>query len=204
MWASSARHSVTPTVAAVERMPAVSEKAWRRPSTLRAKMMAPLSDWPLILSIGANVGIAGIAYLGTRQQNDTARHAIDSEAIRADVARQEGHFQHRQSVYHEYLDIVRALTPIMAGPGVDLDSYAEWRDLYEHRLNAVVLFGTEAAKAAADRLHESLMAISRGDEGNDLATHQEVRDRFWSSTERIGQGWRGAVAAMREDIAPRI
>jgi hypothetical protein len=159
-----------------------------------------VSDLPLALSIGANVVLAGLAYLGARQQNETARFGIAEESERARESRDEDHFRHRQAVYHDYLDAIRALGPLMLDLGHTLADFLGWRADYEHRLNAVVLFGTPAVRDAADKMHALILLIGRDDEGNPLTQDREVNDHYWSMTDTIRDRFRAVVNAMRADL----
>lgn len=156
----------------------------------------------MILSIGANVGVAGLASVGAWQQNRTARHAVDAEAVRAGAARDEEHLRHRQSIYHNHLDAVRALNSVMVTPKFSESAVLNWRATYEHSLNAVVLFGTDAARAAVDELHAVILRLTVDDAGAALDTNQAIHDRFWSLTDEIATGFRAAIKAMRTDVAP--
>ena len=162
-----------------------------------------MSDLPLVLSILANVGIAGAAYLGSRQQNETARRAIDAEAARAWEARDEEHLRHRQGVYHEFLDVIRALNPVMVSPKPKADSLVAWRSSYEHRLNAVALFRTAAVQEAVETLHQTIQKFHTDEQGNELTNDRAIFDHFWALQPEIGRVFRAVVAAMRTDVAPR-
>lgn len=160
-----------------------------------------MSDLPLILSISANVGIAGIGFLGVRQQNKTAQHGIDAQASRERAGRAEEHLQHRQSVYHDYLNAVRALGPLMALPQTKQAEFLQWRNRYEYCLNAVELFGSEQVQRAAAAYHELVSRIGVDKDGHELPTHADISAHYWSLQSELRDGFRAVLTAMRTDIA---
>lgn len=158
-----------------------------------------MSNLPLVLSIGANVGIAGLAYLGSRQQNETARHSIDAEAKRARQGRAEEHFRHRQAVYHDYLDTVRTLGLLVAGP-LSPEAVHDWQVSYEHRLNAVVLFGPDPVQQAAETYHKTVEKIGTDEDGGEVTTDSALLARYESLESELAERFRAVLAAMRADI----
>jgi hypothetical protein len=161
-----------------------------------------VSDLPLILSLGGNLVLGGLGFFGQWQQNMTARHAIDSEGERAREARDEDHFRHRQAVYHDYLNVVRALGPHMARSKTTQTELLAWRNAYEERLNAVVLFGTDAVRAAAEDYHELVARVGVDDDGHELPNHAAIAAHYWSLQSGLSRRFQAVLTAMRDDISP--
>jgi hypothetical protein len=161
-----------------------------------------VSNAPLILSLIGNIALAGFNYLGARQQNATARHGIDAQSTREHEARGEDHFRHRQALYHNYLDAYRELQAIILAERPNSDRILEWRRGYEHCLNAVVLFGSEPVRQAADSLHNIVKDLNRDTTGGELTSDRAIQQRMEELSDDLGRQFRTAVDAMRADIAP--
>jgi hypothetical protein len=142
-------------------------------------------------------GITGVlggllGYQAARQQGkvDLERIKLDRDRLQREL--DEPHLQHRQSVYHDFLDSAHRwhqAQSIEEFTEDEADSYFTWARRFEHHLNAVSLFGTTAAFEAAQKLAK----VIEGSMGEEYAGKHE--DRFLAT-------YREAIDAMRPDTAP--
>jgi hypothetical protein len=132
-----------------------------------------MSDWALVAAAGVT-GVAaviggGIGYLTARRQTEVELQRISAENERLKLAHGEEHLRHRQAVYHDFLDTAFKFHQARGDvdPFSTPDEYRQWAHLFEHRLTAVSLFGTEAAwlgaQKLADVMEEALEAKSADD-----------------------------------------
>ena len=150
----------------------------------------------------AVTGITGvlagwIGYLAARHQGSVELEKLKLEKSRLQRELEEPHFQHRQAVYHDYLD--SAFRWHQEKSGVDPiegpDEYNAWAREFEHRLSAVSLFGTQV-------VYEKALELSK------------VIEQYMGETSRTDEGyageavflakWRELVEAMRLDTAPEV
>jgi hypothetical protein len=117
--------------------------------------------------------------------------------LRADLERlqleqAEPHLQHRQSVYHDFLDSGdRFFQDRVGTEEFEVDELRAWFRDHEHRLSAVRLFGTEEASRAAQDLADVM-----GDMMEHEKLPQELENRYLEL-------WEAAIQAMRKDTAPK-
>jgi hypothetical protein len=157
-----------------------------------------MDDVVAVALITGSVGAAGsiATFLGTRhsadQQASTERERIRSELDRLRLEQQEPHFQHRQAVYHDLLDILGHWhTKQSTGSWENVQEALRWMIDSEHCFNAVALFGTPEAYDASERLKQAVEAGMGA-------------DPFVSSPEESAflAAFSAAVDAMRQDTAP--
>jgi hypothetical protein len=126
-----------------------------------------------------------------QQQSEVERERIQSELDRLRLEQEEPHLQHRQVVYHEYLDICNVIHEAYAAPsGLTIPVLQDLERKMEHCFNGVALFGTAQAFNEAGVLDG---AIKTGINAKQFAAQHE-------------QSYQDAVArlidAMRKDTAP--
>jgi hypothetical protein len=152
----------------------------------------------------ATVGVFGtwFTYRGTRKQAAVAvavaesqaeveRQRIQSELDRLRLEQEEPHLQHRQAVYHDFLNACHAFHQDQVGTSpMTQQQKADWFTHVEHCANAVGLFGTQDAYEAAVRLEEAMEVAVEADE-----YQGEAEDRYLAA-------YRATVDAMRKDTAP--
>jgi hypothetical protein len=162
---------------------------------LRAYRGSVVTDWTTIgtaaIAAGGAVLGAGLGYLGARLQALTELRKLQTE-------NREGHLQHRQGVYHDFLDSAFRFHQDAGGiqPFGTVDAYRAWAHEFEHHLNAVSLFGThaawQAAQALADRIEDTMGVATPG-----AGYTGEMEDRFLAA-------YRATIEAMRPDTAPQV
>jgi hypothetical protein len=150
-----------------------------------------MTDWTTIgtAAIAGASGLlgAGLGYLGARLQAKA-----DNERLATQLG--EAHLQHRQGVYHNFLDSAHRFHQDAGGiePFENPKAYHEWARLHEHHLTAVSLFGTEAAWRAAQELADVIEEVM----GAALAYSGELENKFLAT-------WKEVIEAMRPDTAPK-
>lgn len=150
-----------------------------------------MTDWTTIgtaaVAAGGTVLGAGLGYLGARLQALAELRKLQAE-------NREAHLQHRQGVYHDFLDSAFRFHQDAGGiqPFETIDAYHAWAHEFEHNLNAVSLFGTnaawQAAQALADRIEDTMGAapegVGRGAENRLRGYTGETEDRFLAAFAR--------------------
>jgi hypothetical protein len=181
-----------------------------------------LSDVIWAAAITGGVGIAGsvTTYLAARHQANNALKAeirkVDADLERLRMEQAEPHLQHRQGVYHDFLDSAHRFWeertfPIGLFEGVE--DVRSWFLEFEHHLSAVRLFGTaQASRAAqdlADVMGEMMEEIQipedrgvlgrlfdRGGAEVSLDPSPEIQQRYLNQ-------WEATIEAMRLDTGPK-
>jgi hypothetical protein len=161
------------------------------------------TDWTPILT-AAVTGIAGVAggligYLAARHQGSVELEKIEVERDRLKHEREEPHLQHRQGIYHRFLDSAVRWHQERAGvdPFKDPDEYNAWAREHEHNLSAVSLFGTVAAYEKALELSK-IIEDTMGHAGEP----DSPEGQYPHEAEFLAK-WREVVEAMRLDTAPK-
>jgi hypothetical protein len=136
---------------------------------------------------------AGSAVLGAGLGYFTALSQSKAELARLRFEHGEKHLEHRQGVYHNYLDTAHRFHQAMGKfePFQTPEELQEWVRLHEHNATAVSLFGTEAAWKAVQR-QERLTEQAMGDSDH----YEDKYERDWLSA------WDETIEAMRPDTAP--
>jgi hypothetical protein len=145
----------------------------------------------------AVTGITGVlggllGYQAARQQGKVELERIKLERDRLAREMDEPHLQHRQGVYHNFLDSAHRwhqaqyIEPFTED---EANSYFTWARQFEHHLNAVSLFGTAAAYEAAQKLAKAI-EVSMGEE------YAGEHERRFLTT------YQETIEAMRPDTAP--
>lgn len=144
----------------------------------------------------AGVSGSGATYFATKRQADrqadTERERIQSELDCLRLEQEEPHLQHRQVVYHQYLDIIgRWHTHETTDVTMTSEEFNKWGDDAEHCFNAVALFGTRDAYDAAEALRR---AVEAG----------VFAEKFVGSPEAkaYDDAYFATIDAMRKDTAP--
>jgi hypothetical protein len=152
-----------------------------------------MADWTIIVTtLGAASISGGLGYLTAKRSSDVALRGVEAENERLRTGYDEAHFQHRQAIYHDFLDSAYRFHQDAGGiePFDRPKEYREWSRMFEHRLTAVRLFGTDEASHAAQRLADAIsaaMAAPQYDGGPET--------RFLAE-------WEATIGAMRHDTAP--
>jgi hypothetical protein len=154
-----------------------------------------VSDWTVIASaaIAASAAILGAAlgYATARRQADVELHKAEAETERLLIVHGEEHLRHRQAVYHDFLDSAHRFHQSNSiEPWESPDALATWSREFEHRLVAVSLFGTDAARAGANRLADAVYRAI-----DDIEYDGPIEDEFLAS-------WAACIEAMRPDTSP--
>jgi hypothetical protein len=156
--------------------------------------------------IAGGVGLAGnyTTYLATKRQADNNLRAaqqqaavevkkVEAENERLRIQLEQPHLQHRQAVYHDFLDSAH-LFHQSRGPlsqWDDIERVKEWFVVFEHHLSAVRLFGTRAASDAAQALADAIGELMEpGDKEDEL---EQVYLEKWDQV----------IEVMRLDTAPK-
>src|SRR5919198_3022163 len=98
-----------------------------------------MADWSVVAAAGISgasaLGGAALGYLTAVRQS-----GADLARLRAE--HDEAHLQHRQAVYHDFLDSAHRFHQDAGGiePFDTPDGYREWARTFEHHLSAVRLF----------------------------------------------------------------
>jgi hypothetical protein len=156
-------------------------------------------------------GLIGYLTAKGQSQVEMARIKADNDRLRAE--HDEKHFQHRQGLYHDYLDSAHRFHIGAGGvrPFTDLESLGEFLEELEHRATAVRLFGAEDARQAVGGVEELMDEIIEdagnhrraeggvGPVGRHLINAYRVADRQG----RYLGVYNAAVDAMRADVKPR-
>jgi hypothetical protein len=151
-----------------------------------------VTDWTTIATaaIAGAAGLSGafLGYLGSRLQTKA-----ETERFAKQLA--EPHLQHRQAVYHDFLDSAHRFYQDAGGiePFEDPGAYQRWAREHEHHLTAVSLFGTEPAWRAAQELAKVIEKIMASGE---TPTPPKLEFEFLGS-------WDETIKAMRLDTAPK-
>jgi hypothetical protein len=137
--------------------------------------------------------------LASRRQADrqagVERERIQAELDRLRLEQEQPHFQHRQAVYHDLLDVMSRWTNmVLPAAPVTQEQMLQWFHDAEHCFNAVGLFGSTEAFEASEKLKA---AVEDG-------IRAFVADSWIDSpAERaFNEAFDGAVRAMRKDTAP--
>jgi hypothetical protein len=152
-----------------------------------------MHDVVAVALITAGSGLAGgtLTYLSARRQADrqaaTERARLETELERLRTEREEPHFKHRQTVYHDLLNILAQWhTAMSTGSLGTILERTQWLQECESRFNAVLLFGSMRVYGTMRRLKD---AVEHGMGGGDY------EDDFQAA-------YQAAVLAMRADTAP--
>lgn len=90
------------------------------------------------------------------RQAGVERERVQNERDRLMSELQAPRTQQRQSAYHAFLDACQTFHQDQSGtPSMTREQVAEWLTEFEHRLNAVSLFGTRAAYEASQRVQRA-------------------------------------------------
>jgi hypothetical protein len=169
-----------------------------------------MTDWTLILTSVGTSAVAGsltgwFVYLGAKRSGAVALRGVEAENERLREQHREDHFRHRQGVYHDFLDVDRAL--MRRSPRVTEMPMEEIEALFvalEHTYNAVLLFGTPAVIGAAETLIERWGEVSdRGEELDDEAWEHRVSIAVDELRGELIQARTDLVRAMRDDVGHR-
>jgi hypothetical protein len=155
---------------------------------------------------GASAVVGGVfGYLAASRQSRVELRRVEADMERLRIEQSEPHLQHRQAVYHDFLDSAhrfhqaqsvepfggrRRLRDRVWGANGGIAEYQQWAREFEHHLSAVSLFGTEDAWQAAQRLADVIEEALGADQYDG-----EVEIRFLTA-------WDQTVRAMRLDSAP--
>jgi hypothetical protein len=145
----------------------------------------------LIGATGTGVG-GWIGYLTSKRGSSVELRRIEAENERLREQHREDHSRHRQAVYHDFLDTAHRFHQDMVGTEkMTRDEKREWLRVFEHRTNAVLLFGAQSASEAARGLYDAMgdLMAAKGYRG------EEDERKFVTA-------YYAAVDAMRLDTAP--
>jgi hypothetical protein len=129
-----------------------------------------VTDWTVILTSVGTASITGaVAYFTAKRSGDVALRGVEAETERLRLQLAEPHFQHRQSVYHDFLDSAHRFHQAQSVEPFEPGEYQVWARRFEHDLSAVRLFGSEGASTAAQALADAIFgAIGRHRPGEAL------------------------------------
>jgi len=153
-----------------------------------------MTDWTTVATAAIAAGGTAIgALLGYL----AARLQVFGELRKLEAQNREAHFQHRQGVYHDFLDSAVRFHHHAGGayPFETAAAYHEWAQSVEHTRNAVGLFGTKAAWLAAQNLADRIEDVIQASASNDGKYSGDTEDRFIAA-------YRETIEAMRPDTAP--
>jgi hypothetical protein len=155
-----------------------------------------VTDWTPVATaaISASSAVAGgaLGYLTARYQSNVELRRVEAESERLKLQLSEPHLQHRQAVYHDFLDSAHRFHQAQAvEPFANPDEYFRWARDFEHYLSAVRLFGIEPASNAAQALADAIFS-AMASAPNYVG---EAEDRFLRT-------WEECIQAMRQDTAP--
>jgi len=162
-----------------------------------------VADWTVIITSLGSVSIGGgIGLLSARLSGRVALRGVEAENERRREQHQEEHFRHRQGVYHDFLNVERALSPwsVLSNAVTTEDMPALFSRLNES-YNAVTLFGTdpviESARDLLDvyaRMSERAQMLFEGDPAERLSiAMDDMRDE-------VEKARQGLIQAMRDDV----
>jgi len=158
-----------------------------------------MHDVVAVALITAASGLGGglLTYFSARRQADRQagieRARIETDLQRLRLEQEEPHFQHRQVVYHQLLDILAQWHRAYTMQGIPtIPERTKWLQECEKRFNAVLLFGSHAVFEAVAPLKAALEAAMEA--GSNFPGSEQESD-FKTAYERT-------VDAMRKDTAP--
>jgi hypothetical protein len=154
-----------------------------------------VTDWTPVataaISAGSAVAGGALGYLTARYQSNVELRRVEAESERLKLQLNEPHLQHRQSVYHDFLDSAHRFHQAqVVEPWATEDEYNRWVRDFEHYLSAVRLFGMEPASNGGQALADAIFHAMGTDE-----YVGEAEDRFLRT-------WEECIQAMRQDTAP--
>ena len=168
-----------------------------------------MADWSSVALAGvtAAAGVlgGGIGYLGARLQARVGLRQVEIEIDRLNAEHAEDHLRNRQSTYHNFLDVEQRYLAMMSREDFPRGLYDDWLADYHHTYDGVILFGTDHAREAAERLNETHKEIHRDyyREVNGTFSARILR-AYFAHQEDYRAGRQEMLDAMREDVAPRV
>lgn len=150
-----------------------------------------------LITAGSGLGGGVLTYFSARRQADrqadNERRRIETELQRLRLEQEEPHFQHRQVVYHQLLDVLARWHREYTMRGIPtIPERTKWLQECETRFNAVLLFGSRGVFETMAPLKVVLEAGMQA--GSNFAGGQ-LETEFQSA-------YQAAVDAMRKDTAP--
>jgi hypothetical protein len=151
-----------------------------------------------LITAGSGLGGGLLTYFSARRQADrqadAERARLETELQRLRLEQEEPHFQHRQGVYHQLLDILAQWHGAYTMQGIPtIPERTKWLQECETRFNAVLLFGSRPVFETIAPLKGTLEVGMEAD-GASFAGSQQEKD-FKAAYERT-------LDAMRNDTAP--
>ncbi len=176
-----------------------TEHALARRSVAPGIYAVPVTDWTVILTSIGTASVAGVVgFKAAAMQARVSLRGIEAENGRLREQHKEDHFRHRQGVYHDFLDAEMLL--LRAGMSSEGDLQVVLAG-FSHARNAVLLFGSEPVKEAAESLFDfhigvadraAVLIAAGGSENPVRDAYRETGDTLMGLRETL-------VAAMRTE-----